>query len=98
MKILPKPLEFKWDKGNINKNFKKHGITDRESEEVFSNKPLLVSLDKKHSTKNEIRYQALGKTDENKVLFLSFTIRGNKLRIISARKASKAERRIYAKK
>ena len=45
MKILPKSVEFKWDKGNIDKNLKKHGITDKESEEIFSNRPLLISLD-----------------------------------------------------
>lgn len=97
MKILPKPIEFEWNKGNINKNLKKHGVSDKESEEVFSNKPLLVSLDKKHSTKTEVRYHALGKTNEGKVLFISFTTRGEKLRNISARKANKKERKIYAK-
>jgi len=98
VKILPKPVAFEWDKGNIDKNLVKHNVTDRESEEVFSNKPFLVSLDKKHSTKNEIRYQALGKTDAERILFLSFTIRGNKVRMISARPASRKERNIYAKK
>lgn len=98
MKILPKPLEFDWDKGNINKNFKKHGVTDKESEEIFGNKPLLVSLDKEHSTKKEIRYHALGRTNESKVLFLSFTARKSKVGIISARPASRKERKIYVKK
>lgn len=98
MKVLPKPLEFQWDKGNINKNIKKHGVTDKESEEIFNNKPLLVSLDKKHSTQKELRYHALGKTDKEIVLFLSFTIRGRKVRIISARKASRKETKKYAKK
>ena len=98
MKILPKPLGFGWDKGNIKKSLKKHGVADRESEEVFSNKPLFVSLDKKHSTKKETRYHVLGRTDDNKVLFLSFTVRENKVRIISVRPASKKERIAYAKK
>lgn len=98
MKILPEPLEFEWDKGNINKNFKKHGVADKESEEVFNNKPLFVSLDRKHSTTTEVRYHALGKTDENRALFLSFTVRANKVRIISARPASKKEKGQYGKK
>ena len=98
MKILPKAIEFKWDKGNIGKNLKKHKVNDKESEEIFSNKPLLVSLDKKHSTKEETRYHALGRTEERRILFLSFTVRENKLRIISARPASRKERIIYAKK
>lgn len=98
MKILPKPLEFEWDKGNKDKNLKKHGISDKEAEEIFNNVPLLVSLDKKHSTRIEVRYHALGKTDKNKVLFISFTVRNRNVRIISARKASKIERNKYVKK
>lgn len=98
MRILPKPLRFEWDRGNIGKNFKKHGISDKESEEVFGNKPLLISLDKRHSTKKEIRYHALGRTDGNKVLFLSFTVRQSRLRIISSRLASRKERKAYVQK
>jgi len=98
MKILPKPLEFEWDKGNINKNLKKHGVTDKESEEVFNNKPLLVSLDKKHSIKTEIRYHAIGKTNGRDVLLLSFTVRDKTVRIISARPVSKKERGKYGKR
>lgn len=98
MKILPKPLAFEWDEGNINKNLKKHGISDKASEEIFTNQPLLVSLDKKHSTLQELRYHALGKTNKNTVLFISFTVRDDKVRIISARKANKKERKVYAKK
>lgn len=97
MKILPNPLKFEWDKGNIDKNFSKHGVTNKESEEAFSNKSLLITLNKKHSTKKETRYHALGKTDKDKVLFISFTIRKNKVRIISSRWASRKERKIYAK-
>jgi len=98
MKILPSPLIFQWDEGNINKNLKKHGVTDSETEETFSNKPLLVSIDKKHSTKDEVRYHALGKTDEGRVLFLTFTVRKRNVRIVSARPPSRKEKNVYAKK
>ena len=53
--------------------------------------------DTEHS-QEELRFQALGKTNNNRMLFLSFTIRNNKVRIISARDASKKERREYEKK
>lgn len=98
MKVLSKPVSFDWDKGNVNKNLRKHGVTDQEAEEVFSNKPLLVSLDRRHSTKREIRYHALGRTNRKKLLFLSFTVRDDKVRIISARPMDRKERRIYVKK
>lgn len=89
MKILPEPVVFEWDKGNINKNFISHNVTNKEAEEVFSNKPL-VSEDTKHST-TEKRFQALGKTDKGRLLFISFTIRNEKVRIISARDMNKKE-------
>ena len=98
MIALPEPICFDWNKGNIDKNLKKHGITNKESEEVFTNRPFIASLDKKHSSKHERRYQALGKTDNNKILFLSFTIRIEKIRVISARKANTKERKAYEKK
>ena len=96
VKILPEPISFDWDKGNINKNLKKHNVTNQEAEETFSNEPFIVSEDIKHSQK-EKRFQALGKTNKAKLLFISFTVRNDKVRIISARNMSKKERREYEK-
>lgn len=96
MKILPEPIGFEWDEGNIGKNLK-HNVTDKESEEPFTNKPFKINPDTKHS-QNELRFQALGKTNNKRLLFLSFTLRNNKVRIISARDASKKERREYEEK
>lgn len=94
MKILLKPVIFEWDKGNINKNFIKHGVTNKEAEEVFSNKPFAASQDIKHSSA-EKRFQALGKTDEGRLLFVSFTIRNDIVRIISVRNMNKKEVKVY---
>jgi uncharacterized protein len=96
MKILPTPLLFDWDEGNINKNFNKHGVTSQEAEEVFTREPLVVSEDVKHSQVEE-RFQALGKTAKGRMLFLSFTIRKDKIRIISVRDANRKEEVIYEK-
>lgn len=96
MKTLPEPLVFDWDQGNIDKNVVTHGVSNKEAEDVFTNKPLLVSEDIKHSAK-ETRFQALGKTDEGRLLFISFTMRGQKLRIISARDMNRKEESIYEK-
>jgi len=93
---LPKPISFEWDKGNSNKNFKKHNVTNQEAEVCFSNKPFIISEDIKHSRK-EKRFQALGKTNRGRLLFLSFTIRKDKIRIISARDMSKKEEVTYEK-
>src|SRR5574337_1778568 len=85
---------FEWDKGNLLKNWEKHNVSHVECEEVFFNIPLVVKEDAAHSAK-ENRYYVLGKTDENRLLFIVFTKRANKIRVISARDMRKKERTIY---
>jgi hypothetical protein len=88
---------FEWDDGNSNKNWYLHGVTDGECEDVFFNLPLVVSFDKKHSDR-ENRFFALGRTDANRQLFISFTVRKDLIRVISARDMTKSEKRKYAEK
>ena len=95
--VIPEPIAFEWDKGNVNKNLKKHSVTNEEAEEVFSDNSILVAEDAKHSTEYEKRYQALGKTQMGRRLFVSFSIRNKKIRVISARPQSRKERRAYEK-
>ncbi len=96
MKILPEPIEFEWDDGNIDKNLIKHNVANQESEEPFSNKPLLLNRDREHS-QHEQRFQVLGRTKKDRLLFISFTIRNRKVRIVSARDMNKKERGYYEK-
>lgn len=92
---LIKILGFDWDEGNARKN-EKHGVSKAEAEQIFFNSPLLLLSDKKHS-KEEIRHHALGKTDEGRLLHISFTLRkaGSLIRVISARNMHRKERVIY---
>lgn len=92
-KIWPS-INFDWDEGNLDKNWLKHKVSNSECEEILFNQPLLIAEDEKHS-QTESRYRALGKTENNRLLFISFTIRKNKIRIISARNMSREEKRIY---
>jgi uncharacterized DUF497 family protein len=96
IRILPDPVSFEWDKGNIDKNYIKHKVTNQEAEEVFSNEPLIISEDVKHSFK-EIRFKALGKTNKDRRLFASFMIRNDKVRVISIRDMNKKEVMAYEK-
>lgn len=89
---------FQWDRGNIEKNPRKHGISNIESEQIFFNEPLIVTGDIVHSTTKEKRYYALGRTDSEKYLSVVFTLRENLIRIISARIMSKKEKEIYYEK
>lgn len=91
------PVGFDWDKGNQQKNWEKHKVDFRECEEVFFNRPLLIDEDRTHST-HEKRYYALGRSDVGRMLFLAFTIRNNKIRVISAREQTNKERQIYAQR
>lgn len=96
MKTLPSPIAFEWDKGNIEKSYVKHGITNKEAEEVFFNKPLKIFQDAKHS-QEEKRFLAYGATNQKRGLTIVFTIRKQKIRVVSARNQNKKERRIYEK-
>jgi uncharacterized protein len=85
---------FDWDDGNKQKNWEKHQVDFRECEEVFFNQPLLIKEDSKHSSQ-EKRFYVLGRSDIGRTLFLVFTLRNNKIRVISARDQSKKEKKIY---
>ena len=85
---------FDWDENNREKNWKKHQVLAGECEEVFFNLPLLLEADPPHSQK-ELRYYVLGHTIAGRRLFIAFTIREDKIRVISARDMSKKERSIY---
>ncbi|SJM89366.1 BrnT family toxin [Crenothrix polyspora] len=92
---LAKISGFDWDEGNSLKNTK-HGVSMSESEQVFFNAPLLLLADVKHS-QQEPRFHALGKTDTDRLLHITFTLRGHgtTIRVISARDMHRKERAIY---
>jgi len=92
--ILVKCTGFEWDIHNIEKIWLKHGVSLSECEQAFFNIPLVVADDVKHS-ESENRFYALGQTDAERFLFLVFTVRKNKIRLISARDMNKKERRAY---
>ncbi len=94
LEILKECIGFQWDKGNSDKNWISHQVTKSECEQIFFNQPLLIENDEKHS-EIESRYYALGKADDERKLFVVFTIRENLIRVISARDMSKKEREVY---
>jgi uncharacterized DUF497 family protein len=85
---------FDWDQGNIEKNWLAHAVTPQEAEQVFFNNPLLVADDETHS-KTERRFFVLGQTDKNRPLFIAFTLRKRRIRVISARDMNRKERKVY---
>jgi uncharacterized DUF497 family protein len=88
---------FDWDDGNSRKSADKHDVSQAEAESVFFNDPLIVVEDAKHG-EAEPRLNALGKTAQNRLLHITFTLRqnGTMIRVISARDMHRNERKAYA--
>lgn len=89
--------QFEWDGYNINKNWKKHRVQFTECEEAFFDPGLKVLPDEAHSV-TEQRFLALGQSAKGRSLFVVFTERNGKIRVISARDMSRRERRAYREK
>ena len=89
---------FDWDEGNARKSAEKHSVSQGEAEQVFFNEPLLLLPDRKHSDKEQ-RFHALGKTQDGRLLHVTFTLRdgGKLIRVISARDMHRKERMFYGK-
>jgi len=94
--ILTNCTGFEWDEGNFTKNWDRHNVSVGECEQIFFNKPLIVKRDKKHS-RFENRYYVLGQTNAKRLLFAVFTVRKDKIRIISARDMTLVETKRYLK-
>lgn len=93
--LLAQTTGFDWDEANAPKLLSRHRVTTGEVEQAFFHVPLLLALDLKHSA-NEPRYLALGRTTDARLLYLVFTIRGERVRPISARDMNRKERMKYA--
>ena len=91
-------IQFDWDIWNVQKNEIKHGVSALEAESCFYDSRHKIYEDRKHSIPRERRYILYGKSMENKILMVGFTVRGDKVRIITARPASRKERNVYEEK
>ncbi len=92
--LLHECAGFEWDARNAEKNWRKHRVTPSECEQIFFNRPLAVADDIRHS-EEENRFYALGHTDSKRMLFVVFTVRRGKIRVISARDMNRKERKAY---
>jgi len=89
-------LVFEWDKNKASVNKRKHGVTFEEASTVFAD-PLAVTIyDLMHSDEED-RYIILGESQRQRLLVVVFTDRDERIRIISARVATRGERKDYEK-
>jgi uncharacterized DUF497 family protein len=87
-------LEFEWDANKARKNARFHGVTFEEARSVFAD-PLAVFLEDELHSEDEVRSLLIGHSSEARLLFIAFTDRDSRIRIISAREATRRERRQY---
>jgi len=87
---------FEWDKNKADRNLANHDVTFAEAETVFDDPFFLVYPDTLHSV-GEMRYLILWESEAAELLVVSYTERGNKVRLISARRATPKEERKYEK-
>ncbi len=85
---------FEWDAGNSDKNWLRHEVHQTEAEQALLNRPLVLAVALKHAA--ELRFLAFGRTDAARQLAVVFTVRANRVRVISAWPLSRPERRVYA--
>ncbi len=85
--------EFEWDEAKNKSNRQKHGISFEEAAEIF-NGPVLTRVDYYHES-GEIRELSFGFFFDVVILAVAHTDRSGKIRIISARKATKNERKAF---
>lgn len=85
-------LKFEWDEEKAERNFKKHGVLFETAVKVFSDENRIEIYDEAHSIDEE-RYITIGLAGE--VLFVVYTERHPRIRLISARLATARERKVY---
>lgn len=88
-------MRFEWDNDKAGKNISKHGISFEEASGVFDDPLFLKFADPDHSSAEEKRCLIIGESEQRHLLLISYTKRGGSVRIISARKATHRERRVY---
>ena len=87
-------IEFQWDKEKAGQNLKKHGVLFEEATTAFYDSLSITIIDKEQSLE-ENRFILLGLSNHGRLLVISHTDRGDKIRLISARLATSKERKYY---
>ena len=88
------PLTFEWDSRDARSNLTKHGVGFEEASTIFGDPLSLTISDPEHSQR-ENRYITMGRAFNRKLLVVVHTDRGDNIRIISARRASRRECKFY---
>ena len=86
--------DFEWNPLKSERNVQKHGVTFVEASSVFDDPVFITLLDDEHSDDEE-RFITIGLSTSNRLIMVAHTERENRIRVISARKATKNEEKFY---
>lgn len=87
-------MEFTWDENKAEANLSTHGVSFDEASTVFEDILYVDFYDPDHSY-NEHRYVIIGQSNRGRLLIVSYTERGDAIRLISARETTRRERQDY---
>ena len=87
-------MQFEWNTEKAEANLKKHQVSFDEAETVFDDPLFVIFADPDHSFE-ENRFIIMGESNQNRLLVVSYTERPPKTRLISAREATRPERKKY---
>jgi uncharacterized DUF497 family protein len=87
-------MRFTWDPWKAAANFDKHGVSFEEAATIFGDPLAMTGADPDHSI-DETRWITFGFSDRGRLLVVAHSDRRDEIRIISARKAVRAERKLY---
>ena len=87
-------MDFEWDPSKAESNLAKHGISFEEAKTVFADPLFLIFEDPDHSIE-EKRLIIMGESMEQKLLVVAYADRPHAVRLISARRATRRERKTY---
>jgi uncharacterized DUF497 family protein len=87
-------LIFEWDEEKAKENLRKHQVSFEEAKTVF-NDPFSITIPDPQHSADEYRYIDVGCSSKGQILVVVYTERQPNIRIISCRRATKSERRVY---
>jgi len=87
-------MQFEWDERKAERNLRVHGVSFAEAATVFDDPLFLTFADSDHS-QHEQRYIIMGESNKGRLLVVAYTTRGSITRLISAREATRGEKRHY---
>jgi uncharacterized DUF497 family protein len=87
-------MQFEWNENKAASNLSKHEVSFEEAKTVFDD-PLYVEFYDPDHSEDEERYLIVGESNRGRLLIVSYTKRGDSIRLISAREVTRTEREAY---